>query len=53
MKIMIKIKEGCEERDVRPIRNIILDLHRAGQMGWPEKLKVQMEMNPKKKAISG
>ena len=27
----------------------MLDLHRAGQMGWPEKLKVQVEMSPERK----
>ena len=45
----IRINEGSEERDVWPIRNIILHLHRVGQTGWPEKLNVQVEMNPKKK----
>ena len=31
------------------MRNRIWDLHRVGQTGWPEHLKVQVEMNPKKK----
>ena len=33
MKIMIKIKDGCEERDVWPIRNGVLDLHRTKWVG--------------------
>ena len=49
MKITIKKKEGCEERDVWPIRNRSLDLYRIGHMGWLEKLKFHVEMNPKKK----
>ena len=46
---MIRIKEGTEERDVWPIRNRILDVHRVGQTGWPEKFKVQVEVSPRKK----
>ena len=49
MKIVIKIKKETEERDVCPVRNRILDMHRTGQTGWPEKLKVQVDVNPKKK----
>ena len=49
LKILIKIKPGCDERDVWPIRTTILDMHRTGMLGWPEKLKVQVEMNPRKK----
>ena len=45
---MIKIKPGSEERDVWPIRKRILDMHRVGKTGWPEKLKVQVEVNPRK-----
>ena len=36
MKIVIKMKDGREERDVGPFRNTILDLHLAGQMGGSE-----------------
>ena len=49
LKIMIKIKPGSDERDVWPIRNRILDMHRVGKTGGPEKLKVQVEVNPRKK----
>ena len=35
--------------DVRPLRNRILDMHRTGMTGWPEKLKVQVEVNPRRK----
>ena len=49
LKIMIKIKAGSDERDVWPIRKRILDMHRVGKTGWPEKLKVQAEVNPRKK----
>ena len=49
LKIMIRIKLGREEKDVWPIRNRILDKHRVGKTGWPEKLKVQVEVNPRKK----
>ena len=49
MKIMIRIKPGSEEKDVWPIRNRILDMHCVGKTGWPEKLKVQVEVNPRKK----
>ena len=49
LKIVIKIKTGTEERDVWPVRNRILDMHRAGQTGWPEKLKALVEVNPRKK----
>ena len=49
LKIVIKINTGTEEKDVWPIRNRILDMHRAGQMGWPGKLKVQVEADPRKK----
>ena len=48
-KIVIKIKPGSAENDVWPIRNRILDMHRVGKTGWPEKLKVQVEVNPKQK----
>ena len=48
LKIMIRIKPGREEKDVWPIRNRILDMHRVGKTGWPEKL-VQVEVNPRKK----
>ena len=47
--MVIRIKEGTEERYVWPIRNRILDVHRVGQTGWPEKFKVQVEVNPRKK----
>ena len=50
-KIVIKSKSGSEERDVWPIRNRILDMHRMGQAGWPDKLDFQLEVNPKKKPI--
>ena len=46
MKIVIRIKEGSEERDVWPTRKRILEKHRGRQTGWPEKLKVQVEVNP-------
>ena len=46
---MIKIKPGSEEKDVWPIRNRILDMHSMGKAGWPEQIKVQVEVNPKKK----
>ena len=49
LKIPIKIKPGCDERDVWPLRNRILDMHRTGMTGWPENLKVQVEVNPRKK----
>ena len=49
VKIIIRIKEGCVERDVWPMRNKIWDLHRVGQTGWPEQLNVHVEMNPKKR----
>ena len=49
LKIMIRIKPGSEEKDVWPIRNRILDMHCVGKTGWPEKLKVQVEVNPRKK----
>ena len=49
MKIVIKIKKETEERDVWQVRNRILDMHRTGQSGWPEKLKVQVDVNLKKK----
>ena len=49
LKILIRIKPGCDERDVWPVRNGILDVHRTGMLGWPEKLKVQVDMNPRKK----
>ena len=42
---MIKIKPGCDERDVWPFRNRILDMDRTGMLGWQAKLKVQVEMN--------
>ena len=32
LKILIKIKPGCDERDVWLIRNRILDLHRIGML---------------------
>ena len=51
LKIVIRIKEGTEERDVWPIRNRILDVHHVGQTGWPEKFKVQVEVNPRKKPL--
>ena len=47
---MIRIKPECDERDVWPIRNRTLDMHRNGMMEWPEILKVQVEMNPSKKS---
>ena len=46
--LKILIKSGLEEKDVWPIRSRILDMHRMGKTGWPEKLKVQVEVNPKK-----
>ena len=46
---MIKIKLGSEERDVWAIRNRIFYMHRVGKTGWPEKLKVQVEVNSRKK----
>ena len=49
LKMLIKIKPRCDEGEVWPIRNRILDMHRAGMSGWPEKLKVQVRMNPRKK----
>ena len=49
MKIVIKIKKETEERAVWPVRNRILEMHQTRQTGWPEKLKVQVEVNPKKK----
>ena len=49
LKIMLRIQSGCEERDVWPIRNRIMDMHRARMVGWPEKLKVQVVVNPRKK----
>ena len=49
LKILIKIKTGCDERNVWLIGNRILDMRRAGMLGWPEKLKVQVDMNPRKK----
>ena len=48
-KILMKMKPGCDERDVWPVKNRILDMHRTGMLGWPEKLKVQVELNPRKK----
>ena len=49
LKMVIKIKYGTEEKDVWPIRSRILDMHRMGKTGCPEKLRVQVEVNPKKK----
>ena len=49
LKIMIRKKAGSDERDVWPIRNTRLDMHRMEKTGWPEKLKVQGEVNPRKK----
>ena len=43
----LKIMERGKE--FRPIRNRILDMHRMGKAAWPEKLNVQVEVNPKKK----
>ena len=37
-------KPGCAERDGWPFRNKILDMHRTGMTGWPQILKVQVEM---------
>ena len=48
-EIWIKVKPGCDARDVWPVRNRTLDMHRTAMLGWPEKLKVQVEMNPRKK----
>ena len=45
--IVIRIKAGSDERDVWPIRNRILDMHRKEKTGWPEKLK--KSMNPRNK----
>ena len=45
LKILIKIKPGCDERGVWLIGNRIL----TGMLEWPEKLKVQVDMNPRKK----
>ena len=50
LRIVIRIKEGSEGRDVWPIRNRSLDVHRVGQSGWREKLKVQVVVNPRKKS---
>ena len=33
LKIVIRIKEGSEERDVWSMRNRILNMHRVGQTG--------------------
>ena len=49
LQIVIRIKAGSEERDVWPIRIRKLDMHRVGQTRSPEKLKVQVEVNPRKK----
>ena len=49
LKIVIRIEAGCEDRDVWPTRNRILDMHRLGHTEWPEKLKVQVDMNARKK----
>ena len=49
LKMVIKIKKETEERDVWPVRNRILEMHQTRQTGWPEKLKVQVEVIPKKK----
>ena len=46
---MIRIKAGSDEGDVWPTRNRILDMHRLGQAGWLEKLKIQVELNPRMK----
>ena len=48
LKIMLRIKSGCDERDVRPIRKN-LDMHRTRMFGWTENLKVQVEVNQRKK----
>ena len=43
---MIRIKP---ERDVCPQRKRMLDMYRVAMTGWPEMLKVQIEMNRRKK----
>ena len=45
LKIMIRIKPGCDEWNVWLISNRILDMHRTGTVGWPDKL----EFNPREK----
>ena len=49
LKVVIRIKAGIDEGDVWPIGNKILDMHRVEKTGWPGKLKVQVEVNPRKK----
>ena len=51
MKLVIKIKEGCEERDVWPIRNRILDLDRAGTNGLTSKIESSSGVEPKETAV--
>ena len=46
---MLRAMSGCDARDVWPIRNRILDMRRTGMVGWLEKLKVQVEVNPRTK----
>ena len=48
LKILIKIKPGCDERDVWVVGKRILEMHRIGMLGCLETLKVQVEMNPRK-----
>ena len=49
LKIMIKIEPGDEQRNVWTIRNRILDMRRVEKTRWPDKLKVQVEVNLWKK----
>ena len=48
-KIMIKIKPGTRESDVWLVRARIIDMHRVGETGWPEKRQVQIEVSPSRK----
>ena len=49
LKIMLRAMSGCDARDVWPLRNRFLDMRRTGMVGWPEKLKFQVEVNPRTK----
>ena len=42
---------GSDERDVWPIRNRILDMHRVGKTVWLEKLKVQAEVRTREETV--
>ena len=49
MNTLIRIRPGSAESDVWPFPSRILDMHRSKMLAWPDKMKVDIKIHPRRR----